>query len=356
MKILIFIDHLGEGGAERVASVLANKFSASSDNEINITLFVDKINYVIDNIDKNVKINILKSDSNKFKRICNRVSGYIDVMKSFKPDIIYALGNVVSIYAVIAKKLSGCNCKLVVSERTDPSREPGSQIAKKLRNICYGMADVLVCQTEYAKKYFPMYIQKKSVVIPNPISPDLYEWNGIDSKTIICACRLEKQKNLYMLLDAYKMLHDKHSEFVLDIYGNGSMYEELQKYIIDNQLQNSVNLKGFSKDIKKLMSESYMYVSSSDYEGISNSMLEALGTGIPSVCTDCPVYGARMFINSGENGLLVDTGDVNGFYEAMLRIIDDKKLAMSFSEKSVEINKKISVDVISKKWIELASN
>lgn len=58
-----------------------------------------------------------------------------------------------------------------------------------------------------------------------------------------------------------------------------------------------------------------MFVSSSDFEGISNSMLEAMGMGLPVVVTDCPVGGARMVIQDGVNGLLVPVGDTKTMYE-----------------------------------------
>ena len=66
-----------------------------------------------------------------------------------------------------------------------------------------------------------------------------------------------------------------------------------------------------------------MFVSSSDFEGISNSMLEALGMGLPVVVTDCPVGGARMVIKSGENGILVPVGDTQAMYEAMRSVLKD---------------------------------
>ena len=82
-----------------------------------------------------------------------------------------------------------------------------------------------------------------------------------------------------------------------------------------------------ASNILEKVAPCYMYVSSSDFEGISNSMLEALGMGLPTVVTDCPVGGARMVINSGENGILVPVGDTKAMYEAMRSILKDPALA-----------------------------
>lgn len=110
---------------------------------------------------------------------------------------------------------------------------------------------------------------------------------------------------------------------------------------------------GFSTNLYEEMANAKMYVSSSDYEGISNSMLEALGIGLPIIHTDCPIGGAKMFINHEVNGLLVDVGDCEGLYRAMERLVVDSKLAMKCSERSIEINRLISVDIIVRKWVEL---
>ena len=96
-----------------------------------------------------------------------------------------------------------------------------------------------------------------------------------------------------------------------------------------------------------------MFVSSSDYEGISNSMLEALGIGLPCVCTDCPVGGAAMYIKNGETGLLTKVGDEDALYMAMKKLIDEPELCQSLSTKSVNIKIKLSLDKITQMWVNL---
>ena len=98
------------------------------------------------------------------------------------------------------------------------------------------------------------------------------------------------------------------------------------------------------------MAESAIYVSSSDYEGISNSMLEALAIGIPAVCTDCPVGGARRYIRDGENGYLIPVGDADVMADRMLALMEDKKLGESFSKESVKIREELTDDRIFGMW------
>ena len=97
-----------------------------------------------------------------------------------------------------------------------------------------------------------------------------------------------------------------------------------------------------------------MFVLSSDYEGISNSMLEALSMGIPTISTDCPIGGARIYITPEESGLLVPVGDKAAMSEAMCRIASDGELSKRLSAGAVQIREKYSVTRIAEKFLEAA--
>ena len=112
-------------------------------------------------------------------------------------------------------------------------------------------------------------------------------------------------------------------------------------------------MPGFSDNIYDEMNKSAMFVLSSDYEGISNSMLEALAMGLPSVVTDCPVGGAKMVIENNINGILVPVGDVQSMFEGMKKILDDKGFAKKLSKNAIKIRDKYPVDKIAKMWLDV---
>ena len=91
----------------------------------------------------------------------------------------------------------------------------------------------------------------------------------------------------------------------------------------------------------------------SDYEGISNAMLEAMALGLPVVCTDCPVGGARMFIRNGENGWLTPVGDENALASAMLRVIEQPFGQTQLDCSARRLRHDLSSVEISKMWKEL---
>ena len=98
------------------------------------------------------------------------------------------------------------------------------------------------------------------------------------------------------------------------------------------------------------MKSAVIYVSSSNYEGISNAMLEALAIGVPVICTDCPAGGARTYIQDGINGYLVPVGDEDALCEKLNELYRDKKIQDRFSEGSKRIRSDLSMEKIGAKW------
>jgi glycosyltransferase involved in cell wall biosynthesis len=155
------------------------------------------------------------------------------------------------------------------------------------------------------------------------------------------------------------MLHEEHPEYVLKIVGDASNEEGThvvetikQKAHIYN-LKDSIILKPFSPNVHEEILEDAMYVNTSDYEGISNAMLEAMAIGLPVICTDCPVGGAKATIENDINGILVPVGDAESVYNAMKKIIEDKEFARNISKEATNLRDKISLDNIARKWMEL---
>lgn len=244
--------------------------------------------------------------------------------------------------------------RIVCSERNDPTVTPRSAIRRALRTWALGRADVCVFQTEFAKNLFPQRIQRKSVVIPNPISADLPSpHSGVRAKAIVSTCRLDSQKNIPLSIAAFTKLHEDHPDYVFDVYGEGNLHDDLQQLIESKGLGQFVRLRGFEQHIYEKVNEATMFVSTSDYEGMSNSMLEALALGVPSIVTDCPVYSARDVVKNNVNGLLIPVGDVEACYHAMKRIIEEPGLAENLSNEAVKIRERLPLSAIARQWTDL---
>lgn len=355
MKAIILTDSFGGGGAERVASLLINGLASDVDNEVHVCVFLDTPNYQINM--SQVHFHLLSPKQYPYVlNVLNRMKNLVKTIRQVQPDVIFSFGPIMASYVLLAVKMSGLRqqIKIVASERNDPRREPVSDLKKIVRDYCYRHSDVLVCQTQMAVDLLKERgIESKFVLIPNPISPNLPRWEGENSKDIITACRLTEQKNLPLLINAFAQLHQDYSDYRLTIFGEGELRNDLQSLIDGRGLSKVVSMPGFAKDIHQIMARSYMYVSSSDYEGISNSMLEALGIGLPCVCTDCPVGGAAMYIKDGVSGFLTKVGDGEALYQVMKRLLCDRELAENVSENSRQITRQLTLSSITQQWINL---
>lgn len=340
-KIVFVTGHLTGGGSERVLTLIANSMLKQG-FDVSIITFAEPS----ESYENSCKVYKLEF-SNDF----NQISNLRKLIKQIKAEVVIAFEYYVAIKTVFATR--GMNCKVIVSERNNPNML-NSLLKKKMRNLAYLWADILVCQTDDAKKYFSKRTQKHTVVIPNPIKKDLPVWNGSEfNKRIINFCRLEKQKNIPLLIRAFKEVHQKHPDYTLLIYGNGSEKEYITKYINEQQLAESIQLSNFIDNIHDIAASCSMFVSSSDYEGISNSMLESMAIGLPVVCTDCPIGGAKMMINDNENGLLVPCNQENALASAMCKIIENPLLSNKLSSNAKKIRENLSLENITMMWISL---
>ena len=115
-------------------------------------------------------------------------------------------------------------------------------------------------------------------------------------------------------------------------------------------MENNVKFPGFVDDVDDRINRAMIYVSSSNYEGISNSMIEALAMGVPCICTDCPVGGAKMMIENHINGVLVPVGDFQKMYIEMLNIIENDDFRANISREAIKIRDIYSIIKITDMW------
>ena len=250
--------------------------------------------------------------------------------------------------------------KVIISERADPNRLMKKRYGKPFIEKYYTRADVAVFQTEDAKSVYPEAVSKKGTVIFNPLKDNLMQpYHGERNKYITTFCRISNQKNLPLLVEAFDQVHSKHPEYTLRIIGDGSneegreVLQKIESRLNEFGLKKSVKFEPFMQNVHEAIIKDAMYVNSSDYEGISNAMLEAMAIGMPVVCTDCPIGGAKATINNGENGLLVPIQNAEALASAMNRMIEDNELADKLSHNASQIREELSLDKITEKWMQL---
>lgn len=347
-KIVFIIPNMTGGGTERVISLLSKEYSRRG-YPVAIMQFAGYEHAY--ELDEQVEDFSVGEQSGGNPLIWGR--RLRDMHRYFKenPDChIFAFAVMGAVFSAIAT--IGMKRPFLVAERNSPE----SCDTKRLRNWAYRRADVITFQTADGIGYFPKDIAKKAVIIPNPIDADIpARYEGVRVKKIVTVGRLHRQKNQALLLEAFADFRKHRQDYELHIYGQGELEEKLKAYAVELEIAENVVWHGFSKRVKEEIADSRMFVLSSDYEGISNSMLEALAMGIPTISTDCPIGGAGIYIEDGVSGLLVPVGDRRALAEAMLRVAQDDELAEQLSVNGAKVREKYSVDRIAERFLEAAN-
>lgn len=346
-KIVFIIPNMTGGGTERVISLLSAEYVRMGFPVAIMQFAGYQHAYELDRRVEDFAVSA-QSGGNPFIQV-RRIR---DMRRYFRknPDChIFAFCVNGAVFSAIATL--GMRRPFLVAERNSPD----SCKEKKIRNWAYRRADVITFQTADGIGYFPEDIARKAVIIPNPIDAAVPQpFKGERAKKIVTVGRLHSQKNQALLLEAFADFKRKRTEYELHIYGEGELEGQLKAYAQELGIKESVVWHGFSARVKEEIADSRMFVLSSDFEGISNSMLEALAMGIPTISTDCPIGGARAYIKHDESGLLVPVGDRKALAEAMLRVADDDKLAGRLSENGARVREQYSPRSIAERFLEAA--
>lgn len=344
-KIVFVIPDMPGGGTERVVALLANEYSA---RKIPVAILLFAGNERAYPLDQRIEVVSVggPSGGNLRTRLLRllRMRRFYRDNKNCQIWAFSAMGAVFSAVAALGQRHF-----FLVSERNDPSRYEH----RRVRDFCYSFADVVVCQTPDAAEQFSRRIRRKSVVIPNPLEITETLFTGEREKRIVAVGRLSAQKNHSLLLQAFASFVKSHEDYVLELYGRGELEGELREQASRLGIDKKVIFKGFSGHVLSDIRTAAMYVLSSDYEGISNSMLEAMALGLPVVATDCPIGGARMFIKDGVNGFLTPVGDAEAMARAMGRLADEPELAGQFGREAVKLEEELTAAKIADRFLAL---
>ena len=353
MRILFINSSLTSGGSERVMTLLANKFS---DKGIDTTMsLVRELGPDVYRVSEKVKLVRYKyGTKNKVVIAIKRFIKLRQQIKNGKFDAVIVFMNDLNLITLMAGANTGT--PIYISERADPSKRLDTKIYKVLEKHYYPKCTGMIFQTPDVRDQFTDEIKKKSKVIPNPVSENLPEPHiGERKKRIVAAGRFADQKNFSMLIKAFSEFHKDFTDYYLYIYGKGPKEKELKELALNLGIGDSVFFPGFVDNLIDEIKDASMYVSSSNYEGISNSMIEAMAMGLPVICTDCPVGGARMMIKSGTNGFLIPVDNEKVLSETLKLIGNDPNLGERLGNNAIKVRVTHSVDKIADMWIEMVN-
>lgn len=349
MNISILISGVTGGGAEKVTCAVASYLVNHGHNVELLTMSDEEATYPLDS---KVTRKCLLKECERRNFLFNNTLRFVRLVKYLlckKPDAYLAMlpTNISTLLALRWLTKS----KVIAAERANPESYT-KKTQKNLVSLAH-KADAWVYQTDVQKEWYnSRTCIKKGKVIPNAINPDVLNvGSAIEKKSlIVTAGRLTDQKNHLLLIESFAKIAKKHSSYNLVIYGEGPNRGILEDTISSLNLSGRVLLPGYSSDVVKSVSESSLFVLSSDYEGMPNALMEAMALGVPCVSTDCGGGGARFLIEDGKNGLLVPRQDKDALAEAMDRILSDQEFAMSLGREAHKLCEVLAPEKVYGEW------
>ncbi len=344
-SILFFTAALGNGGAERVISILTHHL-AEMKIPVEIVLYYDLEPFY--EIHPTIKITYIEKET-RSKNLLKNILWMRSYFKKKATLVISFLAqfNIVALVAMFATGIP-----VIVADRNDPRHMPKQSYLRLVRNVLYYLAKTVVVQTQQNKAYFSKALQEKCRIIYNPV--DLRDLQGAALRTdkkhrIVSVARLMKQKNQLMLIDSFAQIKKEYPDYSLTIYGEGPFRGVLEQRIEELGLCESVFLPGRVQNVFDCIQDAELFVLSSNFEGMPNALIEAMCLGLPVISTR--VSGATDLIENGKNGLLTDVGDTAQLTECMKKMLSDSKLRYDCAKRAVEINELLRVDNIIQRWI-----
>lgn len=336
MVIHIFIAHMGIGGAERVCVNLANEF-VEKGNEVHIVVLNLENDVNTHLLDKKVQVHSLGVSRLRYSPIA-----MLRYVKKYRPPFLFVFGNEMAVILnklrkvhlintpLIVRVLNNVNISLSKEDNVSPIVENYLQKAQKqLKDM-----EHVIAQCDAMKE---MLLEKKLVRenqisrVYNPVSGPLIQKtmdikvpfarrdNG-RTRQIIFIGRLNPQKNLPHLIEAFSKVNQEMPNTCLRLIGSGNLTESIKELVKNKGLSKSVSFEGVCKNMENIYAKADMIVLSSEYEGMPNCLIEAIGCGIPIVSYDCPI-GPREIVVDDVNGYLVKYNDINQLAEKMMECL-----------------------------------
>jgi len=343
--LVIVAPHLGDGGAQRVISTLANAWVRKGRKIYLITLYGSDEVYALDPLVR--RIRITRAAANRAApspprtqiRLVQRTKFYASVFRQTRklrrsiqrlgaPVVLSFTGsaNIMSVLACL-----GLDKRVIISERNDPA----SQILKPpwntLRPLVYKHASVVTANSRGALEAMRGYVDgRKLAFAPNPLicdgavpaSPSV---PGSTDPFVLTVARLHPQKAHDLLLEAFARISQRLRRWRLAIVGRGLLEGDLRAQAADLRIDDRLDWHGQVANPYVYYRAARIFVLASRHEGMPNALMEALSCGLPAIVSNASP-GPLELVTHGESGWVVPANNVAALAEAIELLATDAAL------------------------------
>ena len=356
MKTLMIVTGgLGSGGLERISCFVANKFCNKGWKVVVLTLLQkdsDERSFQI--LDSNVEVISFSEKYDPLKHKIRAITGWKKMIKQstkkYKPNSILAMTfKIGSMVCLFAPKYAN---RVTIREISDPKSKVRNQFVNWLTERFCRKAKNIIFQTNWEKSCFHKKIRNKGIVIPNPLSIKIDTFGTFAEKKIFTLSRLLiNQKRQDVLIKGFELFHEEHPNYVLEVYGKGDDENTICNMIENSNCKDSIRIIKSIPDVHKKIINYRCFVLTSDFEGMSNALLECYCLGIPCISSDWP--GVEDIITNEYDGLIYHRQDYLQLAELMSKIADDDILCKKITKNAVSNSSRFNEEDVIAKYCEV---
>jgi len=351
MKILYITPTIyDEGGVAKVVSVKSNVLIEAYDCKIGFVTFNNSSTNTFHPFHTTIEKFEVKATGFKPFKILEYYQKVKNIIKSFQPDVIVICD--FGWKGFLFSKFVKTNIPVVFEVHGSLYNE-----SKKINNTSLVKYRAIVRKQLLSNYKNVVFLSEESQkewkiegkIIPNPIQNTNLIANLQNHKAIAIA-RHSYEKGIDRLISIWAKV-SQQSNWILEIYGDGYLFEQHQNQIQKLNLQDNIKLYKPVKNIQEYCLEASMFVMSSRTEGFPMALLEAMEVGLPVIAYDCPI-GPRSIIKNDYSGFLIENGNENEFVSKVLTLQNDTATRERIGQNAKQEMQKLHSDVIAKLWLD----
>lgn len=354
MKILyIAPDITDSGGISRVVSLKTNYFVASMNYKVAILSVNNGCSNRFYDFNSEIKWYDITKTKNAFLFLWNYIHLIKKAIFNEKPDVIVFCDAVLWLFIPWFIKT---DIPIVFETHFSASFEKVknksfyTKVRSKLvRFFKQKTMKKFTCFVSITDEGSKEWEARNNVVIPNPVSFEVVEKAHLVNKKAMAVCMKPYIKGLDRLLLVWSRIIEKHSDWILDIYGQWDTNYEYQKMADTLKISSNVNFIFPTADIQSSYNQASLFLMTSRSEAFPMVLLEAMASGVPCIAYDCPA-GPRAIIKQGINGFLIEDGNLDSFVEKLELLIEDENLRLQMGINASESIAVYDLEIIMKKW------
>lgn len=359
MKLLYITPMInGEGGVQKVLSIKTNYFIESYDYQIDILTQDNGNTNLFFEFNPKIGLFDMVLSKNKFLKNFQYRNQIEQQIKISNPDVVIVCD--AGIKAFLLPVLLNSKRPLFFEYHGSKFNESRyfnptyfNLISRKIKytfkNICIKLFNKVILLSNESLQEWKI---KNAVIIPNSLEKNSSLVSDLKSKKIIVIARHSYEKGLDRLLPIWQKINQKYPDWILEIYGNGTLTKQLINQINLLDISNTVKLFDPIKNITDKYLEASICLMTSRQEGLPMVLIEAMNHGLPIVAYNCPI-GPKAIISNSENGFLIDNSNEIEFITAVCKLIEDENLRFQMGRNAKINSKKYQIEPIMEQWNKL---